>query len=119
MNLSLYQIAVLLIYSVGLALGQVLFKTASAKFPSNFETAVSFFLQPTFIMAMALYVSLVVAWVWILSFVPLSRGYPFTASAFVWTAIFGTLLFNETITIRFIVGVVVLAAGLWIIATSG
>lgn len=85
-------------YALGLLAGQILFKM-SARAPANANSlyaklwAVA--TSPYFILAMILYLSLSLAWVWILTQIPLSKAYPIVAINFVLTAIAGTVLFDE------------------------
>jgi drug/metabolite transporter (DMT)-like permease len=48
-----------------------------------------------FFVALILYAALTVLWVWILSYTPLSRAYPFLALAFALTPALGCLVFAE------------------------
>ena len=48
-----------------------------------------------FFVALILYARLAVLWVWIMSFTPLSRAYPFLALAFALTPALGCLVFAE------------------------
>ena len=54
-----------------------------------------FLLNGYFFVALILYARLTVLWVWILSFTPLSRAYPFLALAFALTPALGCLVFAE------------------------
>jgi drug/metabolite transporter (DMT)-like permease len=72
--------------------------------------------NPYFMAAAALYVALTVLWVWILTFTPLSRGYPFVALAFAATPLLGGLVFGEPITWRLLVGIALILGGLLLVA---
>src|SRR5262245_56990175 len=79
-GLSLAQIALLAAYVVGMAGGQLLFKTAALHLPGEAPLAtrlVSLLQNGFFLGAVALYAALSVLWVWVLTFTPLSRAYPF------------------------------------------
>jgi drug/metabolite transporter (DMT)-like permease len=69
-----------------------------------------------FIVALVLYAALTVLWVWILSFTPLARAYPFVALAFALTPALGILLFGETASLRLVIGIVLIIGGLCLIA---
>jgi drug/metabolite transporter (DMT)-like permease len=69
-----------------------------------------------FIGAILLYVALTVLWVWILTFTPLSRAYPFVALAFALTPLLGGLVFGEPIGTRLILGIVLILGGLLLVA---
>ena len=59
------------------------------------ERIAGFLLNGYFFVALILYARLTVLWVWILSFTPLSRAYPFLALAFALTPALGCLVFAE------------------------
>jgi drug/metabolite transporter (DMT)-like permease len=54
--------------------------------------------------------------VWILSFTPLSRAYPFVALAFAVTPLLGGMFFNEAISLRLLAGIVLILGGLFLVA---
>ena len=66
--------------------------------------------------AVALYVALTVIWVWLLTFTPLSRAYPFVALAFAMTPLLGGLVFNEPMAPRLLLGIGTVLVGLFLIA---
>ena len=51
-------------------------------------------------------------WVWLLTFTPLSRAYPFVAVAFALTPVLGALVFAEPLSARLLVGIAAIACGL-------
>ena len=61
------------------------------------ERIAGFLLNGYFFVALILYARLTVLWVWILSFTPLSRAYPFLALAFALTPALGCLVFAESL----------------------
>jgi drug/metabolite transporter (DMT)-like permease len=69
-----------------------------------------------FLGAILLYVALTVLWVWILTFTPLSRAYPFVALAFAVTPVLGGLVFGEPIGTRLILGISLILGGLLLVA---
>jgi drug/metabolite transporter (DMT)-like permease len=118
-RLTLAQIALLLGYSGGMAGGQVLFKSAANRYVSEgplHERIFSIAANGYFIGAILLYVALTVLWVWILTFTPLSRAYPFVALAFALTPLLGGLVFGESITPRLMLGMVLILGGLLLVA---
>jgi drug/metabolite transporter (DMT)-like permease len=117
--LSATQIAVLCAYALGMAGGQMLFKTASLRIAADMplaERAVSLLQNWWFLAALAIYLALSLLWVWILSFTPISRAYPFVALAFAITPLLGAVLFSEPISVRMIVGLAVILGGLVLVA---
>lgn len=118
-RLSLAQAVLLAGYAVAMAGGQLLFKLASARFAaagSLAERTAGLFLNGYFLLAVALYLALTVLWVWILSFTPLSRAYPFVALAFVLTPVLAAALFGEPWSWRLLAGIGLILGGLLLVA---
>jgi len=118
-RLSLAQIALLLSYSVGMAGGQVLFKSAAGRYVADGplpERMFSIVANVYFLGAILLYVALTVLWVWILTFTPLSRAYPFVALAFAVTPVWGGLVFGEPLGTRLMLGIALILGGLLLVA---
>jgi drug/metabolite transporter (DMT)-like permease len=118
-RLTLGQIAALVVYATAMAGGQLLFKTAALRGtgvgPLG-ERMASFLLNGYFFVALILYAALTVLWVWILSFTPLSRAYPFVALAFALTPALGGLVFAEPLSMRLVIGIMLILCGLFFIA---
>ena len=117
-HLSLATIAILLAYSVALAGGQVLFKLAALRFTPAArwsDNLLALALNPYLVLAIVLYALLSAVWVWVLTFVPLSTAYPFVALTFVLTVASGALLFGEAVTLRLVLGGLMIIAGLIVI----
>ena len=118
-RLSLSQIAALVAYAAAMTGGQLLFKTAALRGAGDGplgERMAGFLLNGYFFVAIILYAALTVLWVWILSFTPLSRAYPFVALAFALTPAFGGLFFAEPLSMRLVIGIVLILCGLFFIA---
>jgi drug/metabolite transporter (DMT)-like permease len=118
-RLSLTQVAVLCAYAAVMAGGQILFKVAALRFAGDAPLAdriVGLLQNWVFLLAMGLYLALAVLWVWILSFTPLSRAYPFVALAFAITPVLASLLFAEPMTVRLAIGIVVILCGLILVS---
>ena len=117
-RLSFTQIAVLLGYAVAMAGGQILFKLAALKNAggSLSERLLGLAHNGFFAAAVVLYVVLTVFWVWILTFTPLSRAYAFVALAFILTPLTGAMIFAEPISVRFVIGIGLVVAGLVCVA---
>lgn len=119
-RLALSQVALLIAYAMGMAGGQVLFKAAALRYLPDgtvAERAVSLVFNAYFLGAVALYVALTVLWVWLLTFIPLSRAYPFVALAFAITPLLGGMVFAEPITAKLLAGIALLLGGLLLIAS--
>jgi drug/metabolite transporter (DMT)-like permease len=118
-RLALSQAALLLAYAAGMAGGQLLFKGAALRYASEAplgERLLSLVQNAYFLTAIALYVALTVLWVWILTFTPLSRAYPFVALAFALTPALGGLVFAEPISVRLVIGIGLILCGLLFVA---
>ncbi len=117
-RLSITQIAILCAYAFGMAGGQLLFKAAAMRLPvgaSFAERMLALGQSGAFLAALILYLALSVLWVWVLTFTPLSRAYPFVALAFIVTPLIGGLFFAEPLTLRLGLGVAAIAVGLFLI----
>ena len=117
-RLSLTQIALLAAYALGMAGGQILFKAAALRLPADVpfaERMLGLAQNGMFVAALALYLVLSILWVWVLTFTPLSRAYPFVALAFVITPILGGMVFGEPISLRLALGIAVIAFGLFLV----
>ena len=118
-RLSVLQIVAPAAYSMGMAGGQILFKLAALRVSPErpfTEGIVALLQNGYFLSALAGYFALAIIWVWILSFTPLSRAYPFVALAFAVTPIFSAVLLSEPLTTRLIVGIAVILCGLLLVA---
>jgi multidrug transporter EmrE-like cation transporter len=118
-RLSLGQIAMLATYALAMAGGQLLFKAAAMRGASAAAPAdriSGFMFNGYFAVAIALYAALTVLWVWILSFTPLSRAYPFVALGFAITPALGSLVFGEPASFRLVIGIGLILCGLFFIA---
>jgi drug/metabolite transporter (DMT)-like permease len=117
-RLSAAQILLLAAYAAGMAGGQLLFKLAAQRLTpgtSLGERLIELSGNAWFLAAFALYCALALAWVWILTFTPLSRAYPFVALAFAITPLLGAWVFAEPIGGRLVVGILVIAVGLFLV----
>lgn len=118
-RLSLSQIALLTAYAAAMAGGQLLFKAAAMRgvgAGALSERIAGFLFNGYFVVALTLYAALTVLWVWILTFTPLSRAYPFVALAFALTPVLGSLVFGEPATYRLAIGITLILCGLYFIA---
>jgi drug/metabolite transporter (DMT)-like permease len=118
-SLSFTQIALLCLYAIGMAAGQMLFKLASLRIVADgppIERLGPLLMNWAFVTALAIYLALSILWVWILSFTPISRAYLFVALSFVIVPIFGAALFSEPISLRLGIGIAVILAGLFLVA---
>jgi drug/metabolite transporter (DMT)-like permease len=118
-RLALSQTALLFAYAGGMAGGQLLFKAAALRYASEAplgERLLSLVQNVYFLAAIVLYVALTVLWVWILTFTPLSRAYPFVALAFAMTPLLAGFAFGEAVTARLMIGIGFILGGLLLVA---
>ena len=118
-RLALSQAALLLAYAAGMAGGQLLFKAAALRYASEAplgERLLSLVQNVYFLVAVVLYVALTVLWVWLLTFTPLSRAYPFVALAFAITPLLAGFVFGEAVTVRLMLGIGLILCGLLLVA---
>jgi drug/metabolite transporter (DMT)-like permease len=119
-RLTVSQILVLTAYAIGMSCGQLLFKIAAMRPAIAHGTAVERLLgllqNIPFLLALLLYAGFAILWVWILSFTPLSRAYPFVALAFALTPLLGGVFFAEPLSLRLLLGILFILAGLLLVA---
>ena len=119
-RLTLSQILLLTAYAGGMSAGQLLFKMAADSYGTanvgTGERLLVLFCNLYFLSALVLYAGFALVWVWILSFTPLSRAYPFVALAFALTPLLAGSLFGETISLRMIIGLLLILGGLFFIS---
>ncbi|MCX2532814.1 EamA family transporter [Plesiomonas shigelloides] len=123
--MTLFQILYLFIYSIGMVVGQILFKLSAESqlkawvsgvdysYVGKFYNLIS---DVYFVSAIALYFLLSGFWVWILSFTPISSAYPFVALSFVITPLLGSFFFGETLEIKNYLSILFIFIGVFILA---
>ena len=120
-RLTLWQIVLLVAYAAGMSGGQLLFKMAALRYGAAVggpgERLLGLAFNVYFIAAIILYAGFAILWVWILSFIPLSRAYPFVALAFALTPLLAGLLFGDTISFRLIAGIFFILCGLFLVTS--
>ena len=114
-----WQIVLLLGYSLGIAVGQLLFKQAAVSLRASAEPQPLLWSALTngpLVSAVLLYAGLTALWVYILSITDLSKAYPFHALTLVLTPLLATRLFGEKLNGSFYIGLAAILAGVFIIA---
>ena len=116
-RLTLSQIALLAAYALGMSGGQILFKQAAVHLNGIGITdrLLSLMHNLYFVSALVLYGALSLLYVWILTFTPLSRAYPFVALAFAFTPALAAWLFGEPVSFRLIIGISLILCGLFLV----
>lgn len=74
--------------------------------------------MPTLYLALAIYGSSTVLWIWILSRISLARAYPWVAAGVVIVPLIGWLYFGERLRPLFWVGIVLILAGILLVQQS-
>jgi multidrug transporter EmrE-like cation transporter len=110
----------LLLVAVTLGGGQLLFKLAAGRLVLGHGAgalAASFASLPM-IAALGVYAVATILWVYLLHGLPLSRAYPFVALAFALVPLLSWLLFDDTIGLRYGLGLALMLAGLYLVASG-
>lgn len=116
-GMTLNTMLIMMLYSVGMACGQVLFKKAAiSSVEAGAGAGLLAYLNVYLILALTLYVGLAGLWVWILRSVSLSAAYPFVALAFVFTPLMASVFFGERLSSGYFVGMALIAFGIVVIA---
>jgi undecaprenyl phosphate-alpha-L-ara4N flippase subunit ArnE len=120
MTFTWRQLIELVSFPLVLATGQILFKRAALQIgiPQGASWVLDIVRLPTMWVALLLYGAATLLWVRILTTVPLSRAYVFAALAFVIVPAAGYFLFDEAISTRFIVGTLMIVAGVMVAAQA-
>lgn len=111
--------ALLVLFSLMLSAGQVLFKVTAKGLPdlNQFQALFMYFLTSvSFWIAIILYGAATMIWIFILKFVPLSQAYPFAALGFIFVPLASVIFFNEPINAPYILGSVLIICGLGVIS---
>jgi len=118
--MRIQDISLCLICVSSLAVGQILFKLAAQNNrnqpPTDFVA--NLLATPYLIIALLLYVLTTFLWIWILRNVPLSLAYSFNALAFIFVPLLASFIFREPLTIRVILGGVVIICGVYLVGSS-
>ena len=112
----------LLIYVLGMAAGQLLFKITASRL-KGLESIydIFWFLAKDwiFFVALALYGLLTLYWIWLLNRVPISYAYPFVALSIAVVVVSGWLFWGEKFVFLHGIGVVLVMIGVILIGVSG
>lgn len=103
-----------------MVIGQLLFKLSSAHITADAGPLrlISSLLNWQFIVALAFYGLSTVLWVILIKDLPLNRAYPFMALSFVLVPIASVWLFQEPLSVRYLLGSALLLGGLLVIASE-
>ena len=116
MNLAVSNLVGLAIFTVMLAVGQLLFKKSGLSIrglPLG-EALVNLAQLPAFYAALVLYGLATLLWVWLLSRVTLMQAYPWVAAGVVIVPLLSAAVFGERVNATFWLGALLIVAGLLI-----
>lgn len=118
--MSLFHYMLGLLFGSALAVGQILFKVAANQVGPTGEKLPMLRLLFTWPMmsAVALYAFTVILYVYLLQEVPLSRAYMFSFIGSALVPVLAIIIFNEPISARYVIGVVLVLAGV-VLTTTG
>ncbi len=111
--------SLLVLFSLMLSAGQVLFKVTAKGLPdlNDFHALFMYFLTSiSFWIALVLYGTATMIWIFILKFIPLSQAYPFAALGFIFVPLASVIFFQEPINTPYILGSALIIAGLGVIS---
>ena len=111
-SLSLPVLGLLLLTPLMIAVGQVLFKMTSERLVDTnapFHTAL---FNPIFILALFIYGSATILWIYVLKNVQLSYAYSFMALTFVIVPLLAVWLLGESVNLKYAFGAALIIAGL-------
>lgn len=117
MTTSMINAFSLLVVTVTLAIGQLLFKQAGLTLKGSGVSEV--LRSPAVYVALGLYAAATLLWIWVLSRVPLSRAYPWIASCVLLVPLLSNAFFKEPIDGRFWIGGLLVVIGLVITQWTG
>ena len=117
----------LLVFVLLMCTGQILFKKTalilsksyySMHISKVFESLLILIKIPYFFLALLVYASATLFWLFILQKVPLSIAYPFTALAMVIIPILSIFLFQEKLSLNYWIGATLIVIGIFIISAK-
>lgn len=119
--MKLHHIFMVVIFSIGMGIGQLLLKFSAQRQSGNTESVpiirlFALFGDWVFLIGIILYAIMLVYWVWVLTFLPLSRAYPFTILSVIVAGIGGAVFFGEHLTLSFFLGSAIIGLGLVIVS---
>lgn len=117
--MRLWQVILLVGYTVGIAIGQLLFKQAASTLRSRESASQFIWMVVTnvpLVCAVLLYGALTALWVYILSITDLSKAYPFNALPLVLTPLMAARMFGERLNGSFYLGMAAILVGIFVIA---
>ena len=122
--MQLHHAFFLFVFASGMAAGQMLFKLVGIRYSTTFSQQ-GFFPgllamagDSLFWFACVLYCALTFFWIWLLSFLPLSKAYPATFFSLIIVSACGFYFLNEPVSLRLLAGLVFMCLGIVLVATG-
>ncbi|MDF2368634.1 EamA family transporter [Sneathiella sp.] len=107
--------AALIMLPLVIAIGQVLFKLTSRDVgAANMASLMKLSVNGYFILALVLYGTATVAWVYVLRHFPLNKAYLFMGLTFVFVPLLSYLFLKEPVNIRYLAGAAFIIFGIWL-----
>ena len=108
----------LVLFPLGISLGQILFKISSVTIrkPFGVSSVIDLMFNGYFVGAIFLYGAMTFMWVWILTRLPLAVAYPFNALVFVFVPIFAFWFVGEHLRWPTLAGAAIICVGVCISA---
>lgn len=118
--LSLILLSVLINTSAQILLKQGMNKIGYFNFtlPDLLPVLAKIALNPYIIGGLCCYVASVLVWLLVLSRVPVSYAYPMVSLGYITTVLAAVLLFNETLTLSRVLGIVIIIAGVYLVSKN-
>ncbi len=102
----------LVICVFSISIGQLFFKLAANFSQVHPSQQIGYLLNPYLWLALIIYGSATLFWIWLLRSTPLNQAYPFMALAFVIVPLLSSLFLGEKVDSRYFIGVSLIMAGL-------
>ena len=113
--LSAPVLALLFATPLAIAIGQLLFKLTSGRISETNGGYSQIFIDPVFLLAIAIYAGATLTWIYVLRQVPLSYAYSFMALTFVFVPLLAWFFVGEQITWRYGLGAALIISGLAVV----
>lgn len=112
--MSFLQLAFILLTVSALAVGQILFKLASASISFTGSGFLGSLLDVRLIVALLVYGMATIMWLAVLKMTPLRLAYPFVALAFVIVPVLAHFILGEKVAWNTFAGAVLIGMGVWL-----
>ncbi len=114
-SLSIPVLGLLTLTPLMIAAGQVLFKLTSERLVQSGAPFYTALFNPVFILALAIYGTATLLWIYVLKAVPLAYAYSFMALTFVIVPLMAALWLGEALTLKYAAGAAFIIIGLIIV----